>query len=193
MDELKPSEDLRQRCSDILDWRQTGSLPSGAALRAFAEQPRFDRHESDRLRAAEDATLHEAATLIATWNTRAASGGLNEPFGNPEQLASLEQRAQGHIAMLRSLRLMYDDGVFGDGDHLGTTAALDAAIAALANQQGVEVVIRQYQFRQGKSPAWYDEGTGPTPDAWHQDAVQPDHIWRTLYSAPPRKEGQAND
>ena len=41
--------------------------------------------------------------------------------------------------------------------------------------------IHQYQLRNGSSPAWYDEGTGPTPDAWHLDCVQPDHIWRTVY------------
>ena len=41
--------------------------------------------------------------------------------------------------------------------------------------------IHQYKLRNGSSPAWYDEGTGPTPDAWHLDCVQPDHIWRTVY------------
>lgn len=41
--------------------------------------------------------------------------------------------------------------------------------------------IHQYKLRNGSSPAWYDEGTGPTPDAWHFDCVQPDHIWRTVY------------
>lgn len=85
MDELKPTEDLRQRCADILTWRKTGSLPFGAALRAFADQPRFDKHEPHRLHGAEYATLQEAAELIAALNTRAASGG---------DSASLEQRAR---------------------------------------------------------------------------------------------------
>ena len=44
----------------------------------------------------------------------------------------------GHVAMLRSLRLMYADGVMEADDHPGTLSAIDAAIAALteAKQQG---------------------------------------------------------
>jgi hypothetical protein len=64
-----------------------------------------------------------------------------------------------------------------------TLAKLQVDItAALSAQAPSEAVaVHQYRFRNGTSPAWYDEGTGPTPDAWHHDCVQPDHTWRTVY------------
>ena len=63
------------------------------------------------------------------------------------------------------------EGFCGD---VGMTCAEDSA-AKEANK------AHQYRLREDPSGAWYDEGTGPTPDAWHHDCVVPDHIWRTLY------------
>lgn len=56
----------------------------------------------------------------------------------------------------------------------GKTCAEQAAEEA-ANE------VHQYRLRADASGAWYDEGTGPTPDAWHHDCVVPDHVWRTTY------------
>lgn len=63
------------------------------------------------------------------------------------------------------------EGFCGD---IGKTCAEQAA-EEVANE------VHQYRLRADESGAWYDEGTGPTPDAWHHDCVVPDHIWRTTY------------
>lgn len=75
--------------------------------------------------------IREARAIIATLYTRAARGGLNEPFGNPEQLASLEQRAEELLQAARS-------GWFDASDPVPHGAAIRAITAALANQQGME-------------------------------------------------------
>lgn len=99
---------------------------------------------------------------IATLNTRAASGGLNEPFGNPEQfdvnepsgdsgqLASLEQRAPrlGQLAeppyLIQPPGCRYTPREVGRmlanrvvQPHYAEWLVHKAITAALANQQGV--------------------------------------------------------
>lgn len=58
--------------------------------------------------------------------------------------------AAGHIAMLRSLRLMYDDGVMVADDHAGTVGALEAAIAALAVASEPEPDLDAYDPKSGE-------------------------------------------
>ena len=92
--------------------------------------------------------------LVERWNTRAASGGLNEPFGNPEQfdvnehsgnsrqLASLEQRAEDLLRVARN-------GWFETSDPVPHGAAIRAITAALANQQGVGKDAARYRWLRG--------------------------------------------
>lgn len=61
--------------------------------------------------------------------------------------------------------------------------------ARAAEMQGSDQELYQYKSRKGAFPGWYDEGTGPTPAAWHEDCVQPEHIWRRLYVSPERNTG----
>lgn len=48
-----------------------------------------------------------------------------------------------------------------------------------------------WQYRLKGEEAWHDEGSGPTPDAWHLDCVQPDHEWRSIYTADQVREAIA--
>ena len=60
-----PEPDLALRCAEIKAWRETG-IYSGTALQDFAATPRFAHFGDAALRQAEDATLLEAATFLAS-------------------------------------------------------------------------------------------------------------------------------
>lgn len=55
---------LPQRCAEILAWHQTG-IYTGTELAELAAETRFEIHGDMALRKAEDATLQEAATVLA--------------------------------------------------------------------------------------------------------------------------------
>lgn len=56
--------DLPQRCAEIKAWRETG-LYTGTALLEMSQEPRFAHFDDTALRQAEEATLLEAATILA--------------------------------------------------------------------------------------------------------------------------------
>ena len=68
----EPTDDLQQRCAEIVEWQRTGVLP-GNALRDYAAAHLAGRHDS--LQMAERDTSAQAMQWIAKWATPPAGVG----------------------------------------------------------------------------------------------------------------------
>jgi hypothetical protein len=73
-----PTDDLKQRCAEVIEWQRTGELP-GDALRNYAAKHWAGRHDS--LQMAERDTSEQAMTAIAKWGQPQAGAG-GEPIGH---------------------------------------------------------------------------------------------------------------
>ena len=138
--EFKRADSLAQRCADILLWRKTGSLPDDSALRAFASQQQFDKHEPHRLQGAEYATLQEAAEHIADTLTRPADGEfVMVPREATREIISamLESRASDEEGEFPALMDLIDFSG-QNKNHAVMRAAYRAALSAAPQQVGQE-------------------------------------------------------
>lgn len=68
----EPTDDLRQRCAEVVEWQRTGVLP-GDALRNYAAAHWAGLHDS--LQMAERDTSAQAMQWIAKWGTPPAVVG----------------------------------------------------------------------------------------------------------------------
>ncbi len=68
----EPTDDLQQRCAEVVEWQRTGGLP-GDALRNHAAAHWAGRHDS--LQMAERDTSSQAMQWIAKWGTPPAVAG----------------------------------------------------------------------------------------------------------------------
>ena len=72
----EPTENLQQRCAEIVEWQRTGVL-SGSTLRNHAKTHWAGYHDS--LQMAERDTFTKAVEWVAKWGTSPAVAG--EPIG----------------------------------------------------------------------------------------------------------------
>lgn len=66
----EPTDDLRQRCAECIEWQKTGELRQGA-LREYAAKHWHWHGHHDSLQMAERATETQAMEAVARWSTQA--------------------------------------------------------------------------------------------------------------------------
>jgi hypothetical protein len=72
------TDNLRQRCAEILDWHRTGLLDQNGALVAMAARDEFSHYGDNSARKAEDATVDEALSAIAASSAHATGAAMRE-------------------------------------------------------------------------------------------------------------------
>lgn len=106
-----PTDDLQQRCTEVLEWQKTGELRDGA-LRQYAAK-HWHGH-LDSLQMAERSTAEQAMAAIAKWG-QPQSAPVREPQPMPDLTQLTERGAEAWAGVdAQALRM---GGITKGGQH----------------------------------------------------------------------------